>query len=368
MISPVELRHILHQNPELGFEEFETTKILEKNIIDLSKQYNTKIEILKPLSTGLVVKYTPLKNNNYILFRADIDALPIKEKNEIKFKSKNNFMHACGHDIHMSILYGLIEYVLKNNIQKNLLFLFQPAEEGGGGAKKILESGIFNKFNISKAYALHVTDEYEKGTIATSKGVLFASAVEIDIEFFGKNAHIAFPQDGKNALNAMRIFLDSIEKIPKNPTSPLLFGIGKIQSGEVRNVIPSYAKIEGSIRSLNLDYTESYINKLNKILKSIENFTEVKYEITMGSRYKEVVNDEYLYNEFIEKINNEYQIINCGYKMTGEDFGFIAEKYPSLMFWLGTKVDKKFGLHSPYFLPDDSIINIGIEIFKKILK
>ncbi|GAB6189702.1 M20 family metallopeptidase [Marinitoga arctica] len=367
MISPIEIRHILHQNPELGFKEFKTTQILENAINKLKEHYNINIEILKPLETGLVIKYQPVEKNEFVLFRADIDALPIKEKNNINFKSQNENMHACGHDIHMSILYGLIKFVFENKIQKNILFLYQPAEEGGGGAKKVIDSGVFDSFNIIKAYALHVTDEYEKGVIATSKGVLFASAVEIDIEFFGKNSHIAFPQDGKNALNALRIFLDSVEKIPEDPVKTLIFGIGKVSSGEVRNVIPAYSKIEGSIRSLSLDHTKEYINKLGKILKSIKEMLDVDYKITLGSQYKEVINDEKVYKEFLEKIKDKYKIIDCGYKMTGEDFGFIAEKYPSLMFWLGTKTNKKVGLHSPDFLPDDDVINIGIDIFKKLL-
>ncbi|SHE83057.1 N-acetyldiaminopimelate deacetylase [Marinitoga hydrogenitolerans DSM 16785] len=366
MISPIELRYILHQNPELGFKEFKTTQILENAINKLKEHYNINVEILKPLETGLIIKYQPVEKNEFVLFRSDIDALPIKEKNNIDFKSKNENMHACGHDIHMSILYGLIKYAFENKIQKNILFLFQPAEEGGGGAKKVIDSGIFNNFNIIKAYALHVTDEYEKGVIATSKGVLFASAVEIDIEFFGKNSHIAFPQDGKNALNALRMFLDSLEKIPNDPVKPLIYGIGKAYSGEVRNVIPAYGKIEGSIRSLSLDHTKEYINKLEKILNSIKEMLDVDYKITLGSQYKEVVNDEKVYKEFLEKIENKYKIIDCGYKMTGEDFGFIAEKYPALMFWLGTKTNKKVGLHSPDFLPDDDVINIGIDIFKKL--
>lgn len=367
MITPVELRHILHQNPEIGFNEYNTTKILETAINELAQHYNVKIEILKPLSTGLIVKYSPINNNNYFLFRADIDALPIKEQTDVEFKSKNDNMHACGHDVHMAILYGFMKYVFESKIQKNILFLFQPAEEGGGGAKKILETGILEQFNIIKAFALHVTDEYKKGEIATSKGVLFASAVEIDIEFFGKNAHVAFPQDGKDALKAMRMFLDFIEKIPVNPVKPLIFGIGKVNSGEVRNIIPAYSKIEGSIRSLNLDYTKEYIKQLRKILESIKLVTDVEFKISLGSMYKEVVNNEEVYNEFVSILGDKYKIIDCGYKMTGEDFGFIAEKYPAVMFWLGTKVDKKVGLHSPHFLPDDDVIDFGIKIYSELI-
>lgn len=368
MLNAIELRHILHQNPELGFQEIKTTAMLKKYISNLAEAYKVDIKIHTPLKTGLIIEYTPLENESeYILFRADIDALPIKEETNAAFKSHNGNMHACGHDVHMAILYGLIDYVFKTKIQKNILFLFQPAEEGGGGALKIIESGILDKFNITKAYALHVTDEYEKGTIATTEGVLFASAVEIDIEFFGKKSHIAFPQDGINAFNALRIFLDSVDRLNLNPVEPILFGIGKVISGDVRNVIPSYAKLEGSIRSLSLDYTDKYINRLENILKSVKQSMGIDYKITIGSRYKEVINNKELYNEFIKKLSDDFKIIDCGYKMTGEDFGFIAENYPALMFWIGTRTDKKVGLHSPLFLPDDDVIEIGIKAFQKIL-
>jgi hypothetical protein len=151
------------------FNEFETTKLLEENLSKLDG-----IKIHKPLETGLVAEYK-VNDGPYLLFRADIDALPIKEETGAEFASKNDCMHACGHDVHTSILYGFTEYVTKSKIDKNILFLFQPGEEAGGGAEKVIDSGILDKFNITNAFALHVTDEYDKPVVIEE--------MDVDLDF-----------------------------------------------------------------------------------------------------------------------------------------------------------------------------------------
>ncbi|GAB6281538.1 MAG: M20 family metallopeptidase [Ignavibacterium sp.] len=361
MLSPIELRHRLHQIPELMFKEFETTKLLFENISRLQK-----IKIHKPLETGLIIEYT-VNSSDYLLFRADIDALPIEEKTNIEFASKNGNMHACGHDVHSSILYGFLKYVTENNIEQNILFLFQPAEEGGGGAEKILKSNILNDFKIKSAFALHVTDEFDFGTIASTNGVLFSSALEINIEFIGKESHIAFPENGENALTALRLFLDTIEKIPKNLNEPFVFGVGKVKAGIVRNVIPAQAYLEASLRVLRKEKAEEFKTQLNNILISIQNILNVKYNITYGSFYSEVLVNKKLFETYSKVLSNKFNFIDCGYRFTGEDFGFISQVYPSFMFWLGTYKNKRYGLHNSKFLPDDSIIEIGINAFLEIL-
>jgi N-acetyldiaminopimelate deacetylase len=361
MLDPVEMRHTLHKFPELMFEEFKTTDILVKNIEGMSN-----INILRPLRTGFIAEYK-VNDGNFYLFRADIDALPIKEETKVSFASTNHLMHACGHDVHTSILYGLLQYVVMNKINTNILFLFQPGEEGGGGAERIINSGVLNNYNIEKAFALHVTDEYEEGVIASTPGVLFASAFEIDIEFFGMSAHVAFPEKGKNTFEALILFLTKVNKLVKRESEKIIFGYGKITSGDVRNIIPAYTKIEATLRTLSRKKSEVFLNKIIYLLGTIESKFGIKYKITTGSLYTEVDVDKKLYKQCRKALNNKYEFIDCGYKMTGEDFGFISKLYPSFMFWLGTRKDEQFGLHNPKFLPDDSIINKGIDIFNIIL-
>lgn len=361
--TPSELRHSLHEVPELMFKEFETTKILLQNISGLPG-----IKIHKPVETGFIAEYTIAENLPYYLFRADIDALPIKENTGSEFSSKNEYMHACGHDMHMSILYGFLRFVVENKIQRNILFLFQPGEEGGGGAEKIINSGILNKFTIDSAFALHVTDEYDKGTIASTSGILFASAFELDVEFFGKSAHVAFPENGINAFESLILFLNNVKEEIKNSEEKIIFGYGKISSGEIRNIVPSYAKIEATLRTLNRSRAENFYKKIETILELIKTDTGCDYKISTGSLYTEVDVDKELYKKCKKILSPSFNFIDCGYKMTGEDFGFISKIYPSFMFWLGTCTREKHGLHNPKFLPDDSIIETGILAFRKIIE
>ncbi len=363
-INPVSLRHKLHQNPELSFQEYNTTKLLIESIKGLNN--STKIKIHTPYQTGLLVEHK-VNNDDYLLFRADIDALPIMEENEINFKSKNDFMHACGHDVHTSILFSFLQHVIKNEIPKNILFLFQPAEESGGGAIEFYRTGIFDKFKVKNAFALHVTDEYPVGTVASTNGILFASSLEINIDFRGISSHVAFPQEGKNAFNALRMFLDSVDKLPKDISKPFVFGAGKITSGEIRNILPGNARLEGTMRGLSSKELLKFYYKIENILNGIQKITDVKIFAEKGAHYPEVIINSKLFDKIVPAISKKYKFIDCGYKMTGEDFGFFSQKFPSFMFWLGTSEGERHGLHNPKFLPGDKIIDIGKSIYIEIL-
>lgn len=363
-LSPVELRHALHKNPELSFQEFETTRILIENISGLSAD----LKIHTPYKTGLVVEYRK-NDGDYLLFRADIDALPISEENKVAFRSSNNYMHACGHDVHTSILYSFLNYVVKQDVDRNILFLFQPAEESGGGAMEFYSTGIFDNFDISSTFALHVTDEYSLGTIASTPGVLFASALEMDFEFTGVSAHVAFPDEGKSAFNALRLFLDECDKMPGKEDDPIILGIGKITAGDVRNITPGFARLETTIRGLSKEKVLNYCDRLEDILKSIKEKTGVGFQMKKGAHYPEVIVNDKLFASLSGHLSENFKFIDCGHKMTGEDFGMFSRKFPAFMFWLGTSVSgEKFGLHNPRFLPPDSTIEIGRDIFAEILK
>jgi len=363
-ISPVQLRHKIHQYPELAFKELKTTGLIIKSIKSLPGSDELKIHT--PFPTGVLFEYK-VNDAPFILFRADIDALPIKEETEVEFKSTNNYMHACGHDVHTSILYSFLEEVLKKKQDQNIIFLFQPAEEAGGGAMEFYKTGVFDKFNIKNAYALHVTDEYPIGTIASTSGVLFASALEVDIDFIGESAHVAFPDEGKNAFNALRKFLDENDKLSVEYKDRILFGIGKYESGNVRNIAPGLAKLEGSIRGLSVKKVNEFTLRIDELLIQLKKQTGVDYKIKKGAHYPEVIVDDELYNILQPVLSKEFDFIDCGLKMTGEDFGFFSQKFPSFMFWLGTSKGERYGLHNPKFLPPDEVIEIGKNVFMEIL-
>jgi len=364
-ISPIELRHLLHQNPELAYQEFQTTKLIIDAVSALPK-FDKRFTIHTPMQTGVLVEYK-VNDGNYLLFRADIDALPICEETLFEFKSKNDYMHACGHDVHTSILFGLVEFATRENISQNILFLFQPAEESGGGAMKFFATGVFDQFKIDKAFALHVTDEFPKGTIASTSGVLFASALEIDLDFHGRSSHVAFPQNGRNAFNALRMFLDAVDKIPKGIAEATLLGFGKITSGNVRNIVPGNARLEGTVRALSMKGTDEITIRLEKIAAGVQQITDVKIIVTKEAHYPEVIIHDSLFGTLSKLLAEKFTFLDCGFKMTGEDFGYISQQYPSFMFWLGTSIGEQFGLHNPQFLPGDDVIEIGTNAFKELL-
>lgn len=360
-IEPIELRHVLHKFPELMFQEFNTTKALLENLAIIPE-----LIIYRPLDTGLVVEYR-VNNGKFILFRADIDALPIKERTNCDFSSVNNFMHACGHDVHSAILYGVIREVVDRKIDQNIIFVFQPAEEGGGGAEKLINSGILEKFDISNAFALHVTDEYDFGTIASTAGVLFASSVELDLIVLGKSAHVAFPEKGIDSIKVLRLLLAQIDKIISIQIEPVLFGCGKIEGGSLRNILASEASAECTLRALSHEKLNYIIDKIKAKIQIIEEKIGAKIKLKLNAFYSEVKVDLKLYAQIKPMLEKYYKVVDCGVKMTAEDFGYFSKKYPSFMFWLGTSKGENFGLHTPYFLPDDEIINNGIEIYLRII-
>lgn len=359
-ISPIELRHELHMNPELAFNEYKTQSILKEALESLE---------LKPqviAKTGLIVYIERDKSIPSVLYRADMDALPIKEETGWEYSSKCEYMHACGHDIHMAVLYGVIKEIVEKDINGNYVFVFQPAEETIGGAKFVLDE-MRERYKIKYATALHVTDEYNLGEFATTNGTLFACAMEITAKFKGLSAHIAQKQDGIDALKNAVSFLNEFYNTPidNNTTGKrVLVGFGKMNAGNVRNAVADYSEIQGSIRGETLEI-------VFEAFENIKNMAE-KYggTIERGSLYPPVVNNTYLLNMFGEFVKQEnHKLIDCGMKYTGEDFGFFTMKYPSLMFWAGVRLsDKKYGLHNPKFLPDDKVIPFLVDFMVKWLK
>ena len=201
-----DLRHSLHQYPESGFEEHKTAQIILEALSPLPEHF----KIHRPLDTSIIVEYRTV-DGPFLLLRADMDGLPIEENTKADFSSKHKgWMHACGHDIHMSVLFGAIRYVAKRRPKRNILFLFQPAEEGPGGAEPIINTGFLNNYTIEKAVALHVTDDFPLGSVGIRKGTMFASPTGFDITFRGKSAHAATPHLGKDALFTATTFVQTI--------------------------------------------------------------------------------------------------------------------------------------------------------------
>ncbi len=360
----IHLRERLHQIPELAFGEAKTKALLLGTLNELIPQSDPawKIEEFKN-SNGILISYT-CDNLPYRLFRADMDALPIAEVTACNYSSQHQgFMHACGHDVHMTVLMGLIEAIVKYQPQRNLLFLFQPAEEGQGGAQAILAEGLIQSYNIDSAIALHVASELPVGTISSKSGVFFGIPQEFDVRFSGKAAHVAFPEKGANALEAGVDFMQSIREQlkPLQEHHRLIFHVGKMTSGTIRNVIADDCLLEGTHRTLNPEIRDC----INNLIHSTANTTAARHRATarvdLLCSYDAVVNSDKLVNELVDVCSTQ----GLSYKtaetaMTGEDFGFFTTLYPGLLFWLGSGCN--YPLHSEKFLPDPACIETGVKV------
>ena len=359
------IRKELHKIPELGFEEIKT----QKYILQLLKNLDgLKVHTFD--FPGILIEYSN-GNGKYKMFRADMDGLPITENTKCGFESEHKGkMHACGHDMHMTILIGLIEKVIADNISENLLFLFQPAEEGMGGATRILNTKILDKFEISEAYALHVNGGMPTGEIASKTGIFFANTQEIEVIFNGRSAHVAFAEKGINALTAgAEFYLEIQEEIKRifPIGKPVICAFGKMYAGVVMNAVPAECRLEGTFRAYTNDDHKTLKTLIENVKTKIAKKHKIKAEIIYKAYYKEVVNNEILLEKLKEKaLEMQIEFREAEMAFTGEDFGFFTEKYRGLLFWLGAG-NNKADLHSPQFLPDEKAIDIGVEIFFKLI-
>lgn len=355
-----EIRQELHRIPEIAFQEFRTKELI------LSYLEGFKDIVIHQFknNTGILVEYTHGKGE-YKLFRADMDALPITEATGCAFASQHEgMMHACGHDIHMTILLGLINWVEQTQPHKNLLFLFQPAEEGEGGAESIIAEGLLQKYPISSAFALHVSGNLPLNTISAKAGIFFAIPQEFDLEFIGKSAHAAFPENGKDALKAGVEFYEKMQSFVQDEfkNEQVIFNIGEMQSGIIRNIIPDKCVLKGTHRTLDKTTRDKINTEIDRIAKEIAEKHKLEYKVTLLCTYDPVVNDAALYEQLKKACSSlAIDFVESRTFMTGEDFGFFTSLYPGLLFWLGAG-EEAHDLHSNQFLPDENCIPTGMNI------
>jgi len=356
--NAIDLRNWMHQNPEPSGQEFAVTALLK----EMCKKIPV-IQTFQPLPTGLVAVYEPCPGQPYTLFRADLDALPLE-----KSSTTLQFGHSCGHDLHTAILWDFLEKTTTIRLLRNLIFLFQPAEESGGGALQMLRTRLFDSWTIQAAFALHVTDAIPFGSVASAFPTLFSASREINLEWKGVSAHITMPGRGKNAWQACYQFQTIWEQEQSVKDPSIFLGIGKVQAGHIRNTIPSQASMEMTLRGKTEETLTSGLQTIQAICESIQARTGVTYQMSLGSYYPPVIQDKTLYEHW-EKVYpvSKRSIVSSAW--TAEDFGFFTQRYPSLMCWLGSQQNGKpeTGLHHPDFYPSSDLIPYGTDFFMTCL-
>ena len=370
MIDYQKIRRDLHQIPEIGLEEYKTHAYLMRIIDELTAGLDF-VEI-RTWRTGILVFVkgsTPAKT---IGWRTDIDGLPIVEETGFAFASQHEGrMHACGHDMHMTIALGLLEKLTTEQPKNNLLFLFQPAEENEAGGMLMYEDGAFGDWLPDEFYGLHVRPDLKVGDIATNTSTLFAGTCEVKLIFKGKGGHAAFPHNANDALVAAGYFITQVQTIVSRNVDPIegaVVTFGEFHAGTTNNVIAETAFLHGTIRTLTQEMNLLTQKRLREIAEGVaQSFgVELDLELKQGG-YLPVENHPELAARcmnFFQK-ESDVHMIDILPAMTGEDFGYLLSKVKGVMFWLG--IDSPYALHHPKMAPDEAALPFAIEKFGKFL-
>lgn len=361
--SLIEVRRDLHRIPEPGFAEFKTQQYVLDYIAQLPQEHLTTVT----WRTGVLVHVEGKNPSRTIGYRADMDGLPIQEATSYDFQSfHSGFMHACGHDLHMTIALGILRHFSEHRIDDNLLVIFQPAEEGPGGALPMLASEEFATYRPDVIFALHIAPEYPVGTIATKPGILFANTSELFIDLEGRGGHAAFPHKANDMIVAGAHFITQLQTIVARNIDPLdsaVVTIGKLEAGVKMNIIAGTARVEGTIRTLSVESMQRIKSRIEALVRGVEVGFDCKASIDYGANYRQVTNDEVLTRDFMDWLRKNDQLANlheCREAMTGEDFGYFLGEIPGFMFWLG--VDTPFGLHHEKLEPHEDAIQVAVNV------
>ena len=381
MDKVIEWRHDIHQNPELSNREYRTAKKIEAHLRSLDIKVQTKIAY-----TGVVGLIEGDLPGPTIALRADMDALPVVEKTGLPFASKDKtkylgqtvgIMHACGHDAHVAILMGVAEFLSENKdqLKGNVMLIFQPAEEGppegeNGGAKMMLEEGIFDKYNPEVIFGLHVGNG-PHGYIGVSSGPAMAAAGTYRIKIKGVQAHGSRPWDSIDPIMASAELIQNLNTIVSRRinivNNPAVISVGIVRSGTRGNIIPEDSEIQGTIRTFDPKLREEIYQEIRQVAEGVALGTgaEITVEFDVGGFYPVTFNNtdlvERLTPSLMQATNNKV------YEMTpstgAEDFSFFSNVIPGMYFWLGVNapgVMEAPGNHSPYFVVDDGALDEGL--------
>jgi amidohydrolase len=372
----VELRRHFHQFPELAYREQKTAAKIGEVLDTLGVSYQTGVG-----KTGVVACIHAQQPGPTIALRGDMDALPLEEANDVTYRSKlPGVMHACGHDAHITILLGVIRWLLETNWpakgRGKILFLFQPAEEGGAGAKAMLDSGVFHSENIAAIFAAHVHPELVLGQIGVAPNVSHAASATVRIRLIGKGGHGAHPHLCADPIVAGAYLITGLQSIISRNTSPLdnaVLTIGRFQAGTAVNIIPNEAQIDGTLRTLRSETQELIETRLREMVTGVELAHKVSGDLSVVSGYPLLVNDSTLVQFCIEECRElfgESQVTLQNPVMGAEDFAYFSQMYPALMIRLGCKAPDwahSLSLHSPYFDLDERVLDVGVRLFARLL-
>ena len=362
----VQIRRCIHKNPELSYHEHETSAFIEKMLREYGVNYKKGF-----VKTGIIAWLRGEKPGPVVGLRAELDALPIPENNQVSYKSKRDgVMHACGHDAHLAMLMGSMRILkeLKKELTGTVLFIFQPGEElVPGGAKLMMENGALDEIKPDLILAQHVYPELEAGKVGYKAGEYMASSDEIYITIQGKGGHAAIPEKRDDTiLAAARLLILLYEKInnplPGKPPTILVFG--KIDGAGATNVVPSEVKIAGTFRTFDENWRRTAFREMKKIVIEFEKEERIGVKLNIINGYPVLRNDVKITKSAIRLSGaflGEKNVVNLEQRMTSEDFANYSHSYPVCFYRLGTAIKGKVSsLHTSDFDINENALATGM--------
>lgn len=365
----IKIRRLLHEYPETGFGLKKTVALVKSELEKIGISYTEKYG-----TSSIVGMLNPECKGFCIGIRADMDALPIDEKVESSFKSKNaGKMHACGHDAHTAILLGTAKalFEISNTLSCKVVFVFQASEEGpDSGAERMVKDGVMD--DIDLIIGLHVDGWAPVGSVGICKGDALASQRNFMVEFFGKTAHASLPQTGRDSLAAAiktynNLYLSLAREM--NPFTRYVCSVGKLAAGKTHNIVADYAEMLGTVRAFDKSVDDFIMNKIKIIAANAAEECGCKAEVSSRFNVYVLYNDPSWSDNLIasaEKVVGKDNIVDISPKLSSEDFSHYLTKKPGVLFRLGTRNENK-GItslpHNSDFQIDEDALEIGCKVF-----
>jgi amidohydrolase len=372
----VEWRRLLHQRPELGFKEVLTAKAIANHLEEWGIEHQTGIA-----QTGIVATITGERPGSVLAIRADLDALPIQEASEVPYRSQHDgIMHACGHDGHVAIALGTAYYLSQHrqDFAGTVKIIFQPAEEGPGGAKPMIEAGVLKNPDVEAIIGLHLWNNLPLGTVGVRSGALMAAVECFRAKILGKGGHGAMPHQTVDPIVVSAQIVNALQTIVArnvNPIDSAVVTVGSLHAGNALNVIADAAKMSGTVRYFNPQLAGYFNQRIESIIAGICQSHGAKYELDYWKLYPPVINDariaELIRSVAVEVVETTAGVVPECQTMGGEDMSFFLQEVPGCYFFLGS-ANSNLGLNYPHHHPrfdfDETALAMGVEIFVRCVE
>lgn len=374
----ISIRRLIHSNPELSLQEFETATLIEKFLSELPGM--TSVSRIGNTGVTGMLYGTQSQSGKTLALRADIDALPVEEKTGLPFSSiKKGVMHACGHDVHTAVLLGVAKVLshTRDSFSGTIKFIFQPAEENLAGAQLLLKEGILSDPEVDSIIGLHCWPEIPAGTVAIRRGAMMAASDSLNIKVSGNQGHAAHPHKCVDPIMISAQIITAIQTILSRELAPVeaaVVSFGQIHGGHAPNIIPEMVELSGTVRTISPTTRESMPERIKRISEGIARDMRGSALVDYTFGCPPLISDENLIQLFertMKSVLGDNVLVHLeNPSMGSEDFAYYMEKVPGLFFRLGTADPSEpfVPLHSPYFKVNEKSIVTGITAMSSLAR